>query len=158
MYRLHTGKDFLLGSLFCILALSAFRANAQEPISQTEPDVSLVCIIGVGDMMLGHALDSAFNNGPAPFGCQSDPGNLCALDGTKQLLAVQTGPNTIGPQVVIPNNLLLNNLTGAENPISWGPHPNPPPLAGSHLHRACLDFSLYRFCQHPHCPQHRPAV
>ena len=53
MYRLHTGKDFLLGSLFCILALSAFRANAQEPISQTEPDVSLVCIIGVGDMMLG---------------------------------------------------------------------------------------------------------
>src|SRR5262249_55859183 len=35
-------------------------------------------ITSVGDMMLGHSLDTTFNNGPQPFGCQSFGGNLCS--------------------------------------------------------------------------------
>lgn len=83
-------------------------------------------ILQSGDMSLGHALDSTFNNGPAPFGCQSGGGNLCALDGQKQIRLIQGGPNTLTPPIL--NNQILNTATGAENLISWAPSPNPPPM------------------------------
>ncbi|MEO2093550.1 MAG: hypothetical protein ABGY71_05735, partial [bacterium] len=81
------------------------------------------------DMMLGHALDSSFNNAPAPFGCQAGGGNLCALDGRKLFQVMQGGPNTLIPATpLVLNNPILNTQIGAENVISFAPHPNPPPL------------------------------
>jgi hypothetical protein len=83
-------------------------------------------VLSVGDMMLGHGLDGAFNNGPAPFGCQGGGGNLCALPGLKLYQVIHGGPNTLTPPIL--NNPILNSVTGGENVISWAPHPNPPPL------------------------------
>ncbi len=84
---------------------------------------------GASDMMLGHALDSSFNNAPAPFGCQAGGGNLCALDGRKLFQVMQGGPNTLIPATpLVLNNPILNTQIGAENVISFAPHPNPPPL------------------------------
>ena len=81
------------------------------------------------DMMLGHALDSSFNNAPAPFGCQAGGGNLCAIDGRKLFQVMQGGPNTLIPATpLVLNNPILNTQIGAENVISFAPHPNPPPL------------------------------
>ena len=85
-------------------------------------------ITAVGDMMLGHALDSSFNNAPAPYGCQSGGGNLCAQDGLKQIAVIQGGPFSLTPPRVIPTNPTLNTVTGGENIVSWAPHPNPPAL------------------------------
>lgn len=88
-------------------------------------------LLKAGDMMLGHALDSAFNNAPAPFGCQSGGGNLCVLDGLKTVQVMQGGPNTLIPylpQVFGLNNPPLNTTAAGENSISFAPHPNPPPL------------------------------
>jgi hypothetical protein len=82
-------------------------------------------ITAVGDMMIGHGLDGAFNNGPAPFGCQSGGGNLCASDGKKRIAPAQLGTNTMGP---VQPNQVSNILDGAENLAGWAPHPNPPPL------------------------------
>jgi len=79
----------------------------------------------VGDMMLGHALDSSFNNGPPPFGCQSGGGNICAQGGLKQLAPVVSNQNTLGPSQAGQFGSLA---PGGENLISWAPHPNPPPL------------------------------
>ena len=83
----------------------------------------------INDMMLGHALDSTFNNGPSPFGCQSGGqnvgGNLCAQNGRKMIQAIQTGPNTMGPPI---NNNPIILTSDGENLISWAPHPNPPAL------------------------------
>lgn len=83
----------------------------------------------INDMMLGHALDATFNNGPSPFGCQSGGqnvgGNLCAQGGLKMIQAIQTGLNTIGPPI---NNSTIILQTQGENLISWAPHPNPPSL------------------------------
>lgn len=85
--------------------------------------------LSINDMMLGRALDGAFNNGPSPFGCQaggqSGGGNICAFDGIKMIQAIQTGPNTMGPP--INNNPIILTADG-ENLISWAPHPNPPSL------------------------------
>ncbi|MSR63939.1 MAG: hypothetical protein EXS08_16055 [Planctomycetes bacterium] len=78
----------------------------------------------VGDMALGHALDAAFDDG-APFGCQAGGGNLCAATGLKLLEAQAGGPNSIAPAITLPP---LFVAAGAENPVSWAPHPNPPPL------------------------------
>jgi hypothetical protein len=81
----------------------------------------------VSDMMLGRGLDSAFNNGPAPFGCQANGGNICALTGKKRISPVlngQTG-NTMGPTQAGQFGTLLD---GFENLMGWAPHPNPPPL------------------------------
>lgn len=83
-------------------------------------------LLQAGDMALGHALDRTFNNGPAPFGCQAGGGNLCALDGQKQIRMILGGPNTLMPPIL--NNPILNSLTGGENIISWAPSPNPPPM------------------------------
>lgn len=87
-------------------------------------------ILKAGDMMLGTALDVAFNNGPSPFGCQAGGGgNLCAVGGQKIFRVMQGGPNTLipsFPQVI--NNPTLNTQVGAPNTVSFAPHPNPPPL------------------------------
>jgi YVTN family beta-propeller protein len=83
-------------------------------------------LTSVGDMMLGHGLDTAFNNGPAPFGCQSGGGNLCASDGKKRIAPVAVGSgNTMAPAQP---NQFGNIADGAENLVGWAPHPNPPPL------------------------------
>ncbi len=82
-------------------------------------------ITAAGDMMIGHALDGAFNNGPAPFGCQSGGGTLCGSDGKKVIAPAPTGQNTMGP--VQPNQTSFL-LAGGENLAGWAPHPNPPPL------------------------------
>ncbi len=84
-------------------------------------------ITAVGDMMLGHALDSSFNNAPAPYGCQSGGGNLCAQDGLKQIQVIHGGPATLTPPRLLPS-LILNTVTGGENIVSWAPHPNPPAI------------------------------
>ena len=83
-------------------------------------------LTNVSDMMLGHALDSAFNNGPQPFGCQSGGGNLCAQDGKKLISAVTNGSgNTMTPTQA---GQFGGLGAGAENLMGWAPHPNPPPL------------------------------
>ncbi|MBL8857668.1 MAG: hypothetical protein JNL28_04065 [Planctomycetes bacterium] len=79
----------------------------------------------VGDIMVGHALDGAFNNGPSPFGCQSGGGTLCAQDGKKRIAPANIGNNTEGPAQV---NQFGSVLDGGENLAGWAPHPNPPPL------------------------------
>jgi hypothetical protein len=87
-------------------------------------------ITSPGDMMLGHALDSSFNNAPAPYGCQSGGGNLCAGDGLKLVSVILGGPNTITPpRVIQPPPAPLNNINGGENIVSWAPHPNPPSIS-----------------------------
>ncbi|MDF1798586.1 MAG: beta-propeller fold lactonase family protein, partial [Planctomycetota bacterium] len=79
----------------------------------------------VGDFMLGHALDSTFNNGPPPFGCQAGGGNLCATTGLKIPTPVFGGLNTLTPAQ--PGQFSTAPI-GSENLMSWAPHPNPPPL------------------------------
>ena len=87
-------------------------------------------ITTAGDMMLGHALDSSFNNAPAPYGCQSGGGNLCAGDGLKIISVIYGGPNTITPpRVLVPPPPPLNLINGGENIVSWAPHPNPPSIS-----------------------------
>jgi hypothetical protein len=77
----------------------------------------------VDDIAIGGALDQAFNNAPAPFGCQSGGGNLCASTGIKTVTVVVQG-NTAstagGAGGVV--------ISGIPNIISSTPHPNPPPL------------------------------
>jgi hypothetical protein len=82
-------------------------------------------LTSVADLMIGHALDGAFNNGPAPFGCQAGGGNLCAFDG-KKLINPVTNNNTMIPIQTGQLNGLIS--AGAENLACWSPHPNPPPL------------------------------
>jgi YVTN family beta-propeller protein len=82
-------------------------------------------VLSVGDMMLGHALDSLYNDGPAPFGCQGGGGNLCAVNGKKVIQVSLAGPHTLQPAR---GGAVLNTVIAGENPISWAPHPNPPPL------------------------------
>src|SRR6185436_16110759 len=79
-----------------------------------------------GDMAIGHALDSTFNN-EQPFGCQSGGGNICAATGLKLISMVAGGPNTVGSANAIPVTPLKTD-PGVENLASWAPHPNPPPL------------------------------
>jgi len=85
-------------------------------------------LLSIGDMALGQSLDTTFNNGPAPYGCQSGTGNLCAQDGFKNIVIILGGPNTIIPQPLIPNNAQIQTVTGTANIASWAPSPNPPPL------------------------------
>lgn len=84
-------------------------------------------LTSAGDMMIGRGLDSVYNNGPAPFGCQANGGNICALTGKKRISPVlngQTG-NTMGPTQA---GQFGTQLEGFENIMGWAPHPNPPPL------------------------------
>jgi len=78
----------------------------------------------VGDMALGHALDSSFNDA-LPSGCQAGGGNLCASTGLKRLSLAFGGPNTLVPAT----GLAVKIVVGGENPVSWAPTPNPPGLA-----------------------------
>ena len=77
----------------------------------------------VGDMALGHALDITFNNG-APFGCQSGGGNICAQTGLKRINLGFSGIHSLHPTTGLPVKIAI----GVENPVSWAPSPNPPPL------------------------------
>ncbi len=99
-------------------------------------------VLDVADLALGHALDGTFNNAPAPFGCQAGGGDVCALRGLK-VLSVDYG----GAGALVPNftGLGAHNVPGAENPISWAPHPNPPPLTFPGL------------CQSPFLPAEQPT-
>jgi hypothetical protein len=78
------------------------------------------------DMMLGHALDTLINEAPFPFGCQQGGGNLCALNslGTLEIALSNSG----GLQPASFGGPILNTVLRGENPVSWAPHPNPPPL------------------------------
>ncbi|MCA8981101.1 MAG: hypothetical protein H6831_13185 [Planctomycetes bacterium] len=80
------------------------------------------------DMMLGWSLDTTYNNGPSPFGCQGGGGNLCANTGLKQV-AITIDGSAINPATggVAGGNQVL--IDGGPNLVSWSPHPNPPPLA-----------------------------
>ena len=82
-------------------------------------------IDSVGDMALGHALDISFNNA-SPFGCQSGGGNICSQTALKIVQIGQGGANTLAP--ITTSSFLIKTVTGAENLVSWSPHPNPPPL------------------------------
>jgi hypothetical protein len=84
-------------------------------------------IQSIGDMALGYSLDLTFNNAPAPFGCQGQGGNLCGADGFKQVATVIDG-STLNPSASNPNGTQIL-IDGGPNIVSWGPHPNPPPLA-----------------------------
>jgi hypothetical protein len=82
-------------------------------------------VTSVGDTMIGHPLDTTFNDGPFPFGCQSGGGNLCAFDGNKLINPYPNGNSMIPVQ----NGQVNGTISpGAENLMSWAPHPNPPPL------------------------------
>ena len=82
-------------------------------------------IESVSDMMLGHALDNVFNNGD-PFGCQSGGGNICAANGLKVVMIAAGGSSTLAPSTV--STFPIKTVFGAENLVSWAPHPNPPPM------------------------------
>ncbi len=83
-------------------------------------------IQSLGDMMLGWSLDVAFNNAPAPFGCQGQGGNLCATTGFKVIATVIDG-STLSPAALNPNGTQIL-IDGGPNLVGWSPHPNPPPL------------------------------
>jgi hypothetical protein len=90
-------------------------------------------VTSIGDMALGHPLDLVFNNGQEPSGCQAGGGNLCAARGRKviQVAFANTSPNAGSAPGNLPNAPavgLSNMVPGGGNVVSWGPHPNPPPL------------------------------
>lgn len=87
--------------------------------------VSFPLITSVGDMMLGWPLDTVFNNGQDSSGCQAGGGNLCAITGLKLFTANLAG-SIVVPAIV--GQVPGSNVPGASNPVSWAPHPNPPPL------------------------------
>jgi len=84
-------------------------------------------VANVTDLHAGHSLDTVFNNSQNT--CQSGGalvgGDVCAADGFKISVAVAGGQNTIGPAA---QNQFGGVSPGAENFVSWAPHPNPPPL------------------------------
>jgi hypothetical protein len=79
----------------------------------------------VGDMVIGHALDNAFNNG-APFGCQAGGGNICASTGLKQVQLSAGGSNSLAPSTT--SALPVKIVFGGENLVTFAPSPNPPPI------------------------------
>ncbi len=81
-------------------------------------------VTSVDDVMFGHPLDGAFNNGPFPFGCQAVGGNLCALDGLKLIAPLRN----INGMIPTPPQAVGTVAAGSGNIISWVPHPNPPPI------------------------------
>ncbi len=83
-------------------------------------------ITSIGEMMIGQPLDTTFNNGQDPTGCQSGGGNLCAILGKKVVAVVQNTLDTTRPPT--PFEVPLQVDPGAPNTPSWAPHPNPPPL------------------------------
>lgn len=100
-------------------ALTLTRNSALETRLVSSP-----VIASVSDMAVGASLDLVFNNAPPPLGCQAGNPNACAATGLKLPAQVVQFPTTRPPQPgetsVVP--------VGAPNPISWAPHPNPPPI------------------------------
>ena len=85
-------------------------------------------IASISDMMLGAPLDLVYNNGPAPFGCQAGGGNLCSLDALEHAtVGLAPSSNTLVP-LASGSPLTVYDVQHGGNPISWAPHPNPPPL------------------------------
>ena len=82
-------------------------------------------VLAPGDMMLGAPLDRVFNNGKHPTGCTSGGGNFCAITGKQELSVTMGGAHTLRPTVAGETPLSL--VYGGGNPISFAPHPNPPP-------------------------------
>ena len=101
-------------------ALTLVRDSSLNDLVQGAP-----VITDVADMMIGHSLDSAFNNSPFPYGCQSGGGALCTLDGLKLISPSFNGGATVNPTAA--NQFGVIN-PGSENLVAWAPHPNPPPL------------------------------
>ena len=80
----------------------------------------------LSDMMLGQPLDRVLNNG-LPFGCQSGGGNLCAATPLQILSVVYDEPS----KMLFPSTMFgspIHVVFGGGNPISFAPHPNPPPI------------------------------
>ena len=102
------------------------RDSNLDPVLARAP-----CLADVSDLALGHALDSTFNNAPPPFGCQAGGGSPCSRTELKLMQVIQGGPKTLTPPIL--SNPILNTVIGGENPISWAPHPNPPPLVSPPL-------------------------
>ncbi|MDP6539231.1 MAG: beta-propeller fold lactonase family protein [Planctomycetota bacterium] len=84
-------------------------------------------VLDVSDIHIGWSLDVTFNNGPAPFGCLAGGGNLCAVDGMKQVATVIDG-STLNPGATNPTGIQVL-IDGGPNIVGWAPHPNPPPMA-----------------------------
>ena len=84
-------------------------------------------IQSISDMMLGQPLDMVWSGGPAPFGCQAGGGNLCANAASKVLDVVFGPTNRTLLPVPLGTAGTLYTFQGPGNPISWAPHPNPPP-------------------------------
>jgi hypothetical protein len=84
-------------------------------------------IESVGDMAIGWPLDMVYNNGLDSTGCQSSlGGNLCSVLGKKQVVTAFTTSTTLGPPGT--GQIPAAFVDGGANPVSWEPHPNPPPL------------------------------
>ena len=102
------------------------KDSALESLVVREPLIS-----SVGDIMIGQALDVVFNNGPAPFGCQSagqgGGNNICAFEGNKVATIVVSNDTLIPAGINQTANATF--VFGGPNLISWAPHPNPPPLS-----------------------------
>lgn len=85
-------------------------------------------LVAPGDAMLGAPLDLVASNAPAPFGCDQGGGSLCAAD------ALQRAELEVTPEgVLVPagsGGTPVFVAIGAGNPISFAPHPNPPPIQG----------------------------
>ncbi len=81
----------------------------------------------VGDMMLGRPLDLLYNAGPAPLGCTAGGGDLCLASAFMSVEVAYFGGNVVVPAFV--GGTPVNLVVGGGNPISFSPHPNPPPLA-----------------------------
>jgi len=83
-------------------------------------------ILSISDMMLGQPLDLVLNASPNPGSCVSG-GNVCAEAARRILnVAFGVGLNTLVPMPLgMPGTVYTYNSPG--NPISWAPHPNPPP-------------------------------
>ena len=80
----------------------------------------------VGDMALGHSLDQLYNNGKDTNGCLAGGGSFCAISGLRLVELAFKSPTSVGPPQ--PGQPPFASAAAAPNPISFAPHPNPPPI------------------------------
>jgi hypothetical protein len=83
-------------------------------------------ITTVGEMALGQSLDLVYHNGKDSTGCRFSGGNFCSINGKKVIRTSFNTSQTIGPP--LPNQAPAAIVPGGANPVSFAPHPNPPPL------------------------------
>ena len=83
-------------------------------------------ITSVGEMALGQSLDLVFHNGKDSTGCRFAGGSFCAINGKKVVATAFQTNQTLGPPQG--NQLAAATVPGGANPVSYAPHPNPPPL------------------------------